>query len=71
MMTARRMWFSSWRTLPGQVIAVQGAQGVLVEGEAGLALLLAKLLQEKLRQQADVSFPFAQRRQDDCTTARR
>jgi hypothetical protein len=47
------------------MIAVQGAQGILIESQAGLVLLLGKTMQEKLRQQADVSLPLAQGRQDD------
>ena len=46
-------------------IAVQGAQGLLIQRQPGLALLFGELLQEKLRQQTDVPLPIAQGRQDD------
>ena len=63
--TARSMTFSSSRTLPGQSYSVSRSSASGVELELGLAVLVAVLVEEVLREQRDVVLALAQRRQLD------
>ncbi len=63
MMTARRMQFSNWRTLPGQELRFKARMASWSNARSGLADLRGKSVEEKLRQQPDVVLAVAQRRQ--------
>ena len=61
--TARSITFSSSRTLPGQSYAIITSSALGHQLEAGLAVLLAVLLDEVLHEQRNVVLAIAQRRQ--------